>query len=145
MGTERLSMRSIREVLRQKWVLKKSHREVARSIGVSAGVGGLMVRVTELGRDWNAIQGLTDGALEQRLYGPKLASGAQRPLPDPVYIHNERKKAGVTLELLHLEYLEQHPDGYRYPQSFWVRGDPESRRRFRRQVRAALLWIQSLQ
>src|SRR5215211_23922 len=117
MGAERLSMRSIREILRQKWVLKKSHREVARSIGVSAGaMGGLMVRVTELGLDWNAIQGLTDDELEQRLYGPKLAPGAQRPLPDPVYIHKERKKAGVTLELLHLEYLEQHPDGYRYTQ-----------------------------
>ena len=42
MATERLSMRSIREVLRQKWVLKKSHREVAHSLGISAGaVGGL--------------------------------------------------------------------------------------------------------
>ena len=117
MGTERLSMRSIREILRQKWVLKKSHREVARSIGVSAGaVGGLMVRVNELGLDWDAIQELTDEELERRLYGPKLAAGAQRPLPDPVYIHNERRKAGVTLELLHLEYLQQHPDGYRYTQ-----------------------------
>ena len=50
MATERLSMRGIREVLRQKWVLKKSHREVARSLGLSAGaVGGLMVRGNELG------------------------------------------------------------------------------------------------
>jgi len=32
------------------------------------------------------------------------------------YLHTERKKPGVTLELLHLEYLEQHPDGYRYSQ-----------------------------
>ena len=52
MATERLSMWSIREVLRQKWVLKKSHRDVARSLGVSAGaVGGLMVRVTAAGLD----------------------------------------------------------------------------------------------
>ena len=33
-----------------------------------------------------------------------------------MYIHRERRKPGVTLELLHLEYLEQHPDGYRYTQ-----------------------------
>ena len=53
MATRRLSMRSIREVLRQKLVLKKSHREVARSLGVSAGaVGSVMVRATELGLDW---------------------------------------------------------------------------------------------
>src|SRR5438132_3073221 len=30
--------------------------------------------------------------------------------------HTERRKPGVTLELLHLEYLERHPDGYRYTQ-----------------------------
>lgn len=117
MATGRLSMRSIREVLRQKWVLKKSHREVARSLGLSAGaVGGVMVRAAKLGLDWAMVEALPEAELEQRLYGPKLAAGVQRPLPDPVYIHNERKKTGVTLELLHLEYLEQHPDGYRYTQ-----------------------------
>jgi len=117
MATERLSMRSIREILRQKWVLKRTHREVARSLGVSAGkVGGLMTRAAELRLDWASVQELTDDQLEQRLYGPKLAPGTPRALPDPLYIHNERKKTGVTLELLHLEYLEKHPDGYRYTQ-----------------------------
>jgi len=110
-------MRSVKEVLRQKWVLKKSHREVARSLAISAGaVGSVMVRVAELGLSWEAVKELSEEELEQRLYGPRAAPGAQRPLPDPVYIHNERKKTGVTLELLHLEYLEQHPDGYRYTQ-----------------------------
>jgi transposase len=117
MATERLSMRSVKEVLRQKWVLKKSHREVARSLGISAGaVGSVMVRVAELELSWEAVKELSEEELELRLYGPRPAPGAQRPLPDPVYIHNERKKTGVTLELLHLEYLEQHPDGYRYTQ-----------------------------
>ena len=37
-------------------------------------------------------------------------------MPDCVRLHAERHKPGVTLELLHLEYLEQHPDGYRYTQ-----------------------------
>jgi DNA-directed RNA polymerase specialized sigma24 family protein len=37
MATERLSMRKIREMLRLKWVAQRSHREVARSLGVSAG------------------------------------------------------------------------------------------------------------
>jgi hypothetical protein len=35
-------------------------------------------------------------------------------MPDCEYLHAERKKPGVTLELLHLEYLEKHPGGYRY-------------------------------
>src|SRR3546814_10157201 len=31
-------------------------------------------------------------------------------------IHTERRQPGVTLQLLHLEYLERHPDGYQYTQ-----------------------------
>jgi transposase len=31
-----------------------------------------------------------------------------------VYIHKELRRAGVTLEILHLEYLEKHPTGLRY-------------------------------
>src|SRR5262245_15853430 len=117
MATERLSMRSIKEVLRQKWVLKKSHREVARSLGISAGaVGSVMVRVAELELSREVAEELPEEELELRLYGPRAAPGTQRPLPAPVYIHNERKRTGVTLELPHLEYLEQPPDGYRYTQ-----------------------------
>jgi hypothetical protein len=37
MATERLSMHKTREILRQKWALGRSHREVARSLGVSFG------------------------------------------------------------------------------------------------------------
>ena len=37
MATERLPMRHIREILRLKWTLRRSHRETARSLGISAG------------------------------------------------------------------------------------------------------------
>jgi transposase len=114
---ERLSMRKIREVLRQKWKLNQTHREVADSLRVSLGVvSGVLDRAQGAGLDWDAVCKLSDTELEVRLYGPPRVVGGQRPMPDPVYIHLERKKAGVTLELLHLEYLEQHPDGYRYTQ-----------------------------
>jgi transposase len=118
MATERLSMRNIREVLRQKWVLKKSHREAARSIGISAGaVGSVMLRAQELGLDWKQTCQLSDEALEERLYGAKPGTDALRPpLPDPAFLHLERSRPGVTLELLHLEYLEKNPGGYRYTQ-----------------------------
>jgi transposase len=102
-------------VLRQKWVLKKSHREVARSLSISAGaVGELMLKAAKLGLSWASIEGLSDEELERQLYGPGLGPSEARPLPDGAYLHMERKKPGVTLELLHLEYLEKHPDGYRY-------------------------------
>jgi transposase len=118
MATERLSMRHTREILRQKWALGRTHREVAQSLGISSGaVGKTMLRAQAAGLDWQEAQGLADEILEARLYGrPEVAGTRHRPEPDCAWIHAERRKAGVTLELLHLEYLEQQPDGYRYTQ-----------------------------
>jgi len=109
-------MRCVKEVLRQKWVLKKSHREVARSLEISSGfVSGVVTRAVATGLGtWADVVALDDEALEERLYGPKVKPGTARPLPDPEYIHAERKRPGVTLELLHLEYLDANPQGYRY-------------------------------
>jgi transposase len=73
-----------------------------------------MSRATAIGLTWHALDDLHDEALEQRLYGPKVTGRPARPRPDPAWIHTELRRAGVTLELLHLEYLGQHPDGYRY-------------------------------
>lgn len=115
MVTKRLPMRHIREILRLKWTLKRSHRDTARSLGISPGaVASVMSRATAIGLSWDALDGLPDDALEQRLYGPRVTGCPTRPLPDPAWIHTELRRAGVTLELLHLEYLGQQPDGYRY-------------------------------
>jgi transposase len=108
-------MSKIREILRLKWTLGHSHRNIARSVRVSPGVvGPVATRAKAQGLDWAAVQALTDEALEELLYGPKQSAGQQRPLPDPAHIHLELRRPGVTLELLHLEYLREHPDGYRY-------------------------------
>ena len=116
MATERLSMRKIREILRHKWAVGRSHREVAASLGVSVGaVSAAEHRARAAGLDWPTVAALDDAALEARLYGA-TADPRRRPLPDPVYLHAERKKPGVTLELLHHEYRERHPDGYAYTQ-----------------------------
>ena len=117
MATERLSMVNIREVLRQKWLLGRSHREVAESLGRSAGTIAKTVERARLAQlDWATVQTLSDLKLEERLYGPKLELSAARAAPDPVWIHGEYQKPGVTLALLHLEYLEREPSGYRYTQ-----------------------------
>ena len=80
MATDRLPMRHIREILRLKWGLKRSHRETARSLGISAGaVASVLSRATAIGLTSEALEGLTDDALEQRLYGPKIAGHAPRP------------------------------------------------------------------
>jgi len=111
MATERLSTRKTREILRLKWALGQSHREVALSPGISSGaVGSTMLRARAAGLDWPQVQTLADDALEARLYGrPEVASPRRRPQPDCAALHAERRKPGVTLELLHLEYLERHP------------------------------------
>src|SRR6202142_3655047 len=116
MPTERLSMRDVREILRQKWLLGRSHRQVAESIGASAGaVGETMRRAKATGVTcWAAVEGLAPSELETRLY--PSAAAPEKPTPDCAWIHRERRRIGVTLQLLHLEYLERQPDGYRYSQ-----------------------------
>src|SRR5713226_6042162 len=117
MATERLSMRQTREILRQKWSLRRTHREVAQSLGISSGaVGTTVLRARAAGLAWVQVEALSDEALHARVYGPPTPPTRHRPVPDGAYLHAERRKPGVTLELLHLEYLEQHPDGYRYTQ-----------------------------
>jgi transposase len=115
MATERLAMHQLKEILRQKLVLLRSHRAVAEAVGVSLGlVSGVMSRAAVLQIAAEHIDELDEAALEEKFYGRRAARGASRPLPDPAEMHIELKRAGVTLQLLHLEYLERHPDGYRY-------------------------------
>ena len=68
MAAERLSMRQLKEVLRQKWVLGRSHRQIATSVGISAGsVGGALCRATAAGLDWKQVEALDEATLEARL------------------------------------------------------------------------------
>ena len=101
-------MRQTKEILRQKWLLGRSHRQIAAGLGVSAGVvGETMRRAKAAGlAEYTAVEALAPSALEARLY-PSSAVAA-RPLPDCAWIHRERRRVGVTLELLHLEYLGVH-------------------------------------
>lgn len=116
MANKRLSMRKSREILRLKWVRELPHREIAESVGVSAGaVGSVVKRARSQGlTSWEAVEPLGEVELERLLY-PASVREPSRQEPDPVWIHTERQRSkSVTLELLHLEYLERHPDGYQY-------------------------------
>jgi transposase len=82
---------------------------------VSVGtVGACLARARQAGLSWAEVESLRDSELDGRLYGAPQA--AKRPLPDFADIHRELHRAGVTLQLLHVEYLEQHSDGYGYTQ-----------------------------
>jgi transposase len=117
MATDRLPMRKIREILRLKAVAQRSHREVARSLGISAGtVAAVVGRARLTGVTWAQVETLSDDVLDRTLYGPPAGAvdDEGRPEPDVAYLHRELRRPGVTLELLHVEYLAQYPTGYRY-------------------------------
>jgi transposase len=107
-------MRNSREIIRQKWLLGRAHRAIAESVEASLGVvSKTLQRASAAGLTWESVQAIEDEELERRLY-PHAALEAQRPEPDCVWVHRERHRPGVTLELLHHEYLERHPNGLRY-------------------------------
>jgi len=109
-------MRKAREILRLK-ELKRSHREISRALGVGVATVSEVAARAKLARlPWTTIAALSDAEVEDRLY-PKPAEGVDRALPDPAKLDIELRKTGVTLRLLHHEYLEQNRTGaYGYTQ-----------------------------
>jgi transposase len=115
MATARLPMRKAREILRQKLQCGLSHRQVAHRVGVSPGsVGDVVARAKLAQLTWEQVEPLSEDALQLALYGRPFTGERTRPMPDLVYLHTELRRTGVTLALLHVEYLEKHPNGYRY-------------------------------
>jgi transposase len=107
-------MHVLREILRQKLGLGRSHRQVAAAVGVSAGkVASVYADARSLGIDAAAVEAMTDADLTARLY-PKTAPSCARPEPDCAALHLELRRRAVTLALLHVEYLAEQPQGLRY-------------------------------
>jgi len=128
MATERLLMRQIHEILRLRWACGLPQRAVARACGVGLGtVSEYCRRAAQAGLTWPLPAELDDRQLEVRLFQRVHdLVGVTRPLPDMAWLHQELKHPGVTLQRLWLEYLDAHPDGYRYSQfcrhyERWVR------------------------
>ena len=109
-------MRKTREILRLKWVQGRSHREIAGAIGVGVGTPTQVVARAKRAKItcWAEVEALSDEELEARMYPPPVLNGAPRPEPNPAAIHIELRRTGVTLRLLHEEYLLANPNGYGY-------------------------------
>lgn len=107
-------MHVLREIFRQKLTLGHSHRQVAEATGVSIGkISGALARAAALGLDADALEKLSEAELEAALY-PATVAACARPVPDCAALHVELRRPKVTLALLHVEFLEQHPDGILY-------------------------------
>jgi len=109
-------MRKIEEVLRLRFELKRSHRQIARSIGAaSSTVADYLRRFTEAGLSWPLPAALSESELEAQLFppAPKVPL-SERPEPDWAALHTEMRRPGVTLMLLWQEYRASHPHGFAY-------------------------------
>src|SRR5580692_8826019 len=103
MPAERIAMRQVRDVL---WLKAAgvSGNEIARRVGVAPST----VRLT--------LKRLAVAALEAQLFaavGTKQGH-RRRAEPDWAAVHRELKRKHVTLQILWDEYIERHPEGYRY-------------------------------
>src|SRR5215472_16420735 len=116
MPRKRLSMRQVHEVLRLKWAVGLSDRQIARSLGLSRPtVAAYVQRAQVAGLSWPLPDGLDATTLEQRLFPPSPAPGPVTPLaPDWATVHHELKRKGVTLFLLWQEYKAATPEGFQY-------------------------------
>ncbi len=117
MPRERLSMRTIREVLRLRWEAGRSQRE----IGISCRLGrstvrDYLLRAEAAGLSWPLPEEMDEEALERLLFPAPPDAVRHRPLPDWAALHQELRRKGMTLGLLWQEYRAAHPDGYGYSQ-----------------------------
>jgi transposase len=115
MSTKRLTMRKIREVLRLKYGLEKTIREISQSclIGKST-VSDYLLRTSAAGISWPLPEDLDDTGLERLLFPSSGPFRRNLPMPCWPEVHKELKRKGVTLALLWHEYKEKHPNGYQY-------------------------------
>jgi len=109
-------MRTIRELLRQKWHSGLSNRDIAASCRIGETTVRSCIRRAELaGLSWPLPETLTDAALEQMLFpaNPRLPSD-ERCAPNWAEVAKELKRKGVTLQLLVEEFRRDHPNAYGY-------------------------------
>ncbi len=119
MAAERLSMRKIKEVLRLQ-AAGHSKRAIARSLAIGhSTVREYQHRAAAAGLVWPDAAVIADSELEARLFPVPAPSNVVRPLPDWADVHHDlkaKRRTGVTLQLLWIEYKESCPGGLQYSQ-----------------------------
>jgi transposase len=107
-------MRKTREILRLKWEMGMSRRQIARSLNLShSTVNDHLARADLAGLSWPLPEGMIDDALEEQLFPSRHGRVPDHQL-NFASIHKELMKKGVTLELMWTEYKRENHDGYQY-------------------------------
>jgi transposase len=113
-------MRKIREVLRLRFELELSDRQIANSCQLGrATIARYLERATKVGLTWPVPEHLDDSALEKLLFRHKTPESLPtrtpaHPQPDWNAVDLELKRKGVTRLLLWREYRQRHENGYNY-------------------------------
>lgn len=110
-------MRKAKEVLRLYYENRLGIRQIGRSLSIShVTVSNLLNRFKAAGLSWPLPESLDEASLEALLYPGNKESARPRFAPEMEWVHRELRRQGVTLQLLWLEYKQDHPDGYQYSQ-----------------------------
>ena len=109
-------MRKTREVLRLKFELDLSDRQVSQSTQVSRStISDYLRRFAVSGLIWPLPADMPDAEIDARLFPPKsVLPDVLRPTPDWAMVNREMRRKGVTLFLLWQEYKVGHPEGFLY-------------------------------
>ncbi|CAM3700025.1 IS21 family transposase [Deinococcus saxicola] len=116
MTKKRVTMRKIREVLRLKFDLNHSDRDIGRSVGMARStVQDYLKRAHAAGLTWPLSPELSDPQLETLLFRQREQPKSDRRLqPNWDTIDRELRRKGVTRFLLWEEYRRQYPNGMQY-------------------------------
>jgi transposase len=111
-------MRKLSELLRLRFELKLSQRQIARSCSIATGtVCEYLKRAKGAGVTWPLPEGWDEARLEEALFGPsaRRVYESHRSVPDFALLHEElQTHRHLTLQLWWEEYRQNHPDGYSY-------------------------------
>lgn len=108
-------MRKIRQALRLALEQGVSKRAIAASLGISRdAVTDYVTRALAAGISNPIPLDMDDVQLARLLFPAHGGTHQRRPEPSWEIVHNGMKAKGATLQVLHQEYLEEHPDGMAY-------------------------------
>ncbi|MGB8517264.1 MAG: IS21 family transposase [Gallionella sp.] len=116
MSNRRIDMRKILQALRLYHDAGQSRRSIARSLGISRdAVTDYLTRAAAAKLEWPLPATIDEAALEQKLF-PQLRfrEVTKKPEPNWAVVHEELKRKGSTLQILHEEYLADNLEGINY-------------------------------
>ncbi len=118
MPNQRIAMRKIREILRLRFDVGLSFRQISQCADVSTGaIQKMLKRLAGSPVSWPLPEGMSDAQLARLLYPESDSQPGALEDPDWAVVHMELQRKGVTRHLLWEEYCQQMPvRAYSYSQ-----------------------------